>query len=114
MQNVAWPRTMVQKLNGISSRLNAERSAIPVMMPGSAIGRMTSSDTASRPKNFAPDTAAAHSVPRISASSVEIAATCNDSVSAGQMSAASQATPNHLSVSPGGGQTKLFSSVVKA
>src|SRR3569833_427800 len=114
MQNVACPRTMVQKLNGMSSRLNAERSAMPVMMTGSAIGRVTSSDTTSRPKNFAPDTAAAQSVPRISATSVEYAASCSDSVSAGQMSARLNATTNQLSVSPGGGQAKLFSSVVKA
>ncbi len=39
---------------GMSNRLKAERSAMPVMMPGSAIGRMTSSEIASRPKNFAP------------------------------------------------------------
>ena len=50
MQNVAWPRTIVQKLKGISTRLNAERSEIPVMIPGKAIGRITRSDTVSRPK----------------------------------------------------------------
>ena len=66
---------MVQKLNGMSSRLNAERSAIPVMIPGSAIGKITSRVTTSRPKKRAPDTAAAQSVPRMSATSVEIAAT---------------------------------------
>ena len=66
---------MVQIENGISARLKAERSAMPVMMPGSAIGRMTSSEIVSRPKNFEPETAAAQSVPSTSAISVEIAAT---------------------------------------
>ena len=66
---------MVHSENGMSARLKAERSAMPVMMPGSAIGRMTSSEIASRPKNFAPDTAAAQSVPRIMAIKVAIAAT---------------------------------------
>ena len=50
MQNVAWPKTIVQKLKGISTRLKAERSEIPVMIPGKAIGRITRSDTVSRPK----------------------------------------------------------------
>jgi hypothetical protein len=52
MQKVAWPSTIVQNENGISMMLKAERSAMPVMMPGSAIGRMTSSEIASRPKKL--------------------------------------------------------------
>ncbi|MGO8506687.1 hypothetical protein AB9F35_35845, partial [Rhizobium leguminosarum] len=59
----ATPR---QTENGMSNRLKAERSAMPVMMPGSAIGRMTSSEIAYRPKNFVWLTAAAQSVPRTS------------------------------------------------
>ena len=92
MQKVAWPRTIVQNEKGISIRLNAERSEMPVMMPGSAIGRMTSSEIVSRPKNFVPDTAAAQSVPRTSAIAVEIAATCTESVSACQTSGRFQVT----------------------
>src|SRR3982750_3917266 len=102
---------MVQNENGISNRLKAERSAIPVTMPGKAMGRMTSSEITSRPKNLLPETAAAQSVPRISAISVEIAATCTESVIAAHTSGRAAATANHLSVSPGGGQAKLFSSV---
>ena len=52
---------------------------MPVMMPGSAIGRMTSSEIASRPKNFEPDTAAAQSVPSTRAIAVAIAATLTES-----------------------------------
>ncbi len=40
---------------------------MPVMMPGSAIGRMTSSEIVSRPKKFVWLTAAAQSVPSTSA-----------------------------------------------
>ncbi len=88
----------------MSIRLKAERSEMPVMMPGSAMGRMTSSEMVSRPKNFVPETAAAQSVPSTSAMSVEIAATCTDSVSACQTSTRFQVTANQLSVRPGGGQ----------
>ena len=45
---------------------------MPVMMPGSAMGRMTSSEMVSRPKNRVLEIAA-QSVPRISAMTVEIA-----------------------------------------
>src|SRR4051794_20627246 len=103
MQKVACPRTIVQNENGISIRLNAERSEMPVMIPGSAIGRITSSEMVSRPKNRVPETAAAQSVPSTSAIRVEIDATCTDSVSACQTSARFQVTSNHFSVSPGGG-----------
>ena len=65
MQNVAWPSTIVQNEKGMSIRLKAERSEMPVMMPGSAIGRMMRSEIASRPKNFVRASAAAASVPRI-------------------------------------------------
>ena len=45
MQNVAWPRITVKRPNeipsGTSTVLNAELSAIPVTMPGKAIGRIT-------------------------------------------------------------------------
>src|SRR5690348_10849438 len=105
---------MVQKLNGISSRLKAERSEMPVMMPGSAIGRITSSEIDSRPKNFVPDTAAAQSVPSSSAIAVEIVATCTDNVSACHTSTRPQVTANHFVVSPGGGHWYVRSSVEKA
>src|SRR5688500_4685213 len=105
---------MVQKLNGISARLNADRSEIPVMIPGSAMGSTTSSDTVSRPKHRDRATAAAQSVPSTRATSVEIAATRKDSPSAAQMSGRSQAAPNHRSVSPGGGHWNESSSVLNA
>ena len=44
MQKVAWPSTMVQVEKGMSITLKAERSEMPVMIPGSAIGNMNSSE----------------------------------------------------------------------
>ena len=105
---------MVQVLNGISAMEKAERRAIPVTTPGKAMGRITSSEIVSRPKNRVRLTAAAQSVPRIIATTVEIEATLTDSVRASQTSGRFQVTANHFNVSPGGGQAKLFSSVVKA
>ncbi|MNL45498.1 hypothetical protein D3C87_1681480 [compost metagenome] len=103
MQKVAWPSTMVQKENGISAIEKAERSAMPVMMPGSAIGRMTSSEMVSRPKKRVWLTAAAQSVPSTRATAVAIEATLTESVSAAQTSGRFQAMANHCVVSPGGG-----------
>ena len=51
---------------------------MPVMMPGSAMGRMTASEIVSRPKKRARDIAAAASVPSTSASAVAIAATLSE------------------------------------
>ena len=62
------------------------RSAMPVMMPGSAIGRISSKVIVSRPKNLARASAAAASVPSTSATAVLHAATCADSVIACHMS----------------------------
>jgi len=87
----------------MSARLNAERNEIPVMMPGRAIGSITSSDTASRPKNRDRDTAAAHSVPSTSAIKVEIEATCTDSFNASHTSGRLQVMLSHFRVNPGGG-----------
>ena len=78
MQNVAWPSTMVQIEKSMPMMSKAERSEMPVMMPGSAMGRMNSNEIVSRPKNFARDSAAAASVPKISASTVAIAATSSE------------------------------------
>jgi hypothetical protein len=51
MQNVAWPTTIVSSPSDTPSTcVKVEFSAMPVTMPGSAIGRTTRNDTASRPK----------------------------------------------------------------
>src|SRR6185503_2798820 len=101
MQNVAWPSTMVQIEKSIPMMSKAERSEMPVMMPGSAIGSTNSSEIVSRPKNLARDRAAAASVPKMRARTVAMAATLSESQSGGQMSGRSNhATANHLVVSP--------------
>ena len=50
MQNVACPTTSVKNVSPPSAWVNRVFSAMPVTMPGSAIGSSTSSETASRPK----------------------------------------------------------------
>src|SRR5687767_14907042 len=98
MQKVAWPRTMVQKLKSTFIMLKAERSEMPVMMPGSAIGRMKRSEMVSRPKNFARARAAAAQVPRMRAMAVAKVATLSESEMALHMSVLSQAIENQRSV----------------
>ena len=51
MQKVACPTTNVRNVSPPRNPVNRVFRAIPVTMPGSAIGSTTSSDTASRPKN---------------------------------------------------------------
>ena len=50
MQKVAWPITIVSSPKDSALKLMNEFSAIPVMIPGSAIGSTSTSETASRPK----------------------------------------------------------------
>ncbi len=55
MQKVACPTMIVKRPsstpNGSGRLRNVAFSAIPVTIPGSAIGRMTRNEIASRPKN---------------------------------------------------------------
>ena len=90
---------------GISRILKAERSDMPVMIPGNAIGRMTSSEMASRPKKRALETAAAHSVPRTMEIAVEAEATRSERPSASHTSGRFHVTASQWSVRPGGGNT---------
>src|SRR5258707_1361613 len=114
MQNVAWPITMVQMLNGMSIRPREERSAMPVTMRGRAGGSTTRNDTASRPKKRLLATASAAMVPNTRASTVAPTATCSESDSAFHRSARVVASANQRAVSPGSGKLNVCSSVVKA
>ena len=98
----------------MSIRLKADRSAMPVTIPGKAIGSTNRSETASRPKNFVRARAAAASVPSSSASAVDTSATRIESHSASQMSGLPHATANQRKVNPGGGNSKLRSSLLNA
>ncbi len=51
MQNVAWPMMIVIIPSSIPIARKAVLSAMPVTMPGSAIGRITMNEIVSRPKN---------------------------------------------------------------
>ncbi len=87
---------------------------MPVMIPGRAIGRMMKRLRVFLPKKLVRQTAAAASVPTISAITVEMAATRRERPSAALISEFCQATPNQSVVNPGGGNRKLADSVVKA
>ena len=106
MQNVVWPITIVQKPGGrskISPPDSVDFSAMPVTMPGSAIGSTMMNARASRPMNRLRYTAPASMLPSTIAPAVVIAATSNDSRKACHMSARVNATRNHSRVNPGGG-----------
>ena len=74
---------------------------MPVTMPGSASGRMTTNEIVSRPKNRWRETANAASVPSSSAISVAPVAAFTDVHSASRTPGLSIARPNQSSVSPG-------------
>ena len=52
MQNVAWPTIDREQPEREPAVLNVAFSAIPVTIPGSAIGRMTRNEIVSRPKKW--------------------------------------------------------------
>ena len=81
-------------------------SAMPVTIPGSAIGRMTRNEIASRPKKRCRATASAASEPSRSAIAVAPSAAFTERSSASRTPGlSSTARPNHFVVRPGIGQT---------
>ena len=80
---------------------------MPVTMPGSAIGRMISSDTTLRPKKRVRRSPIAASVPQTSA----IAVASSGHLDAGQQrvpgARCAAASSHQCRVSPGGGQPKV-------
>src|SRR5919202_1105157 len=108
MQKVAWPITIVQSENWNAANEKNELSAIPVMTPGRAIGRITTNETRSRPKNRNRATANAAIVPSTSAMPVAASAALIESQKAVRASSFRHAEPNHLSVKPAIGQLWMF------
>src|SRR5579884_317208 len=108
MQNVACPATIVASDSDTPPNAKNEFSAIPVMIPGSASGRTSANDTASRPKNRNRCTANAAIVPSAIAIAVEISPALTDSQSAWRMSALEKVDENHFVDSPAGGQLWMF------
>jgi hypothetical protein len=78
-------------------------------MPGSAIGRTTANDSASRPKKRNRWIANAISVPSTSATAVAPAPAFSDVISACWAPALPHASAHQRNVSPGGGQLELRS-----
>src|SRR5690242_11703917 len=104
MQKVACPTTIVSSEKLTPLKVKKEFSAIPVMIPGSAIGSTSSSDTASRPKKRKRPTAKAASDPSTTASDVAITPARTESHSAWRISGLFQVEANHLVDSPDSGQ----------
>src|SRR3990172_4133471 len=109
-----WLITIVQNENGTCPRGIAGRRAMPVMIPGSAIGRMMTKDTADFPKKRVRHTAAAARVPRIRAMAVAVNATRIERLRALRTSGLFHATENQWVVRLGGGGGNDEDSVVNA
>ena len=105
MQNVAWPATIVQKPGSMRALLIAASSAMPVTMPGSAIGSTSRTVMLSLPRKLPRAMPSAVSEPRTIATNVATAATDNDRRIAAQISERANAASNQCSVSPGGGNS---------
>src|ERR671934_588714 len=101
MQKVAWPMMIVVSEKLMPRLLKNEFSAIPVMIPGSAIGSSSRNDTVSRPKKrkrwIANDAADPSSI----ATAVAASPTFTESHSELRTSPLCQATLNQCSVHPG-------------
>ncbi len=78
--------------------------AMPVTIPGRAIGRTRTNDTVSRPKNRKRCTASAARLPSTIASAVAANAACNDSANASRTDSLAMASANQLVVSAPIGQ----------
>src|SRR3977135_7066 len=104
MQKVACPMMIVVSEKLTPLKLMNELSAMPVMIPGSAIGSTSSSEIASRPKKRKRATANAAIDPSTTAMPAEIAPAGGDSHSAWRSSALCHVEENHLVERPDSGQ----------
>ncbi|MNN75467.1 hypothetical protein D3C81_1917730 [compost metagenome] len=105
---------MVNRPGSMPRLLNAESRAIPVMMPGRAIGRISISEMPSLPKKLRRYSAAEARVPSTRAINVARQATCSDSLMDSSTSGRAKATANQLRVNPLGGKLNAASSVLNA
>src|SRR5579862_8265661 len=108
MQNVACPITIVSSDRLTPTYWKAEFSAMPVMIPGSASGSTSSSDTPSRPKKRKRCTPNAASEPSTSATQVENRPAFKDRSNAERTCWSCQATDSHLVDRPDGGHPCTF------
>src|SRR3954454_14703469 len=107
MQNVACPMMIVNRPNGTPTSRKVLLSAMPVTMPGSAIGRRTRNDTVSRPKNREREAGHAAIVPSNSATAVAPRPALMLLSSASLAPAACQARDHHDTVKPEGGHPNV-------
>src|SRR3979490_2721953 len=108
MQKVVWPTTIVQIESSNLLKLKNERSAMPVMMPGSASGSTKRKLMASRPKNAVLKIPKAAQDPRMTASPVAASAVLTERSSAVRTSGSFQVEANHLVLNPEMGQLSMF------
>ena len=112
MQNVACAITTVRKPRSMPSMVRkALLRAMPVTMPGSAIGRMISSDTVLRPKKRVRRSASPASVPSTRAITVASSATSRLVSSASRAPVLWAASFHQCSVNPLGGQANVRSTL---
>src|SRR4051794_27036200 len=108
MQKVAWPMMIVSTEKLIPRFEKNEFSAMPVMIPGRAIGSTKMNDTASRPKKRKRCTANAAIEPSSSEMAVEISAARTESQRASRISWLWNVEENHFVDSPPIGQLCTF------
>src|SRR5437763_1267963 len=108
MQNVACPTMIVVSENVWSLNVKNAFSAMPVMIPGSASGRIRTNEIASRPKKRKRCTAKAAIDPRIIARAVAIRPALTDSQNADRASALCHVDDSHFVDRPGIGQLCTF------
>src|SRR3984893_7503736 len=104
MQKVAGPRMIVVSEKLTPLKLMNEFSAMPVMIPGSAIGSTNRNEIDSRPKKRKRWTANAAIEPSSTAIAVESSPARTDSHSAWRISALCQVEENHFVDRPCRGQ----------
>ena len=102
-QKVACPIMIVHKEKFTPVVFIADRSAMPVMMPGSAIGRTSANDTVSRPKNRKRCTANEARVPSTTATAAATSPILIEFSRPSRIPFAFHATSNHFVVKPVGG-----------
>src|SRR5581483_2690094 len=108
MQKVAWPITIVSSDRFTPSQVKNELSAMPVIIPGRAIGSTSTNDTASRPKKRRRATANAASDPSSKAIAVEIRPARTDSHSDWRIASLENVDENHFVESPLSGHDCTF------
>src|SRR2546423_14509666 len=103
-QNVACPITIVQYDRLVPQKAKNELSAMPVMIPGSAIGRTSSQEIASRPKKRKRESPKAAADPSNTGAGAAPRAAPNGSQSAPRLSRVLHGYENQIAAGRQGGQ----------